>query len=389
VLSGQILVFTPRYRAPELDNPNAYTNNAADIFSFGCVVWEMLTGKVYKDYGKAASTFNDQVPDWLDELLMQCLVNDPLDRLLHSEEIIQFFDKHPKDTKKKTSKKPKTKKTEPKISFPKSQPEEEKETKETRTELGIGSTKVCEKDGMTMVYVPAGEFLIGSKESDSEAYSDEKPQRSVYLDAYWIDQTPVTNAMYVKFLSDWGNREEGDKEWLGTLFSEISETNDGWKIDKRFVDHPVVGVTWYGARAYSQWAGKRLPTEAEWEKAARGMDGRTYPWGEGIGINLANFYDSKEFSSTSPVGHFPNGISPYGALDMAGNVWEWVGDWFDSDYYKKSPDKNPQGPSSGESRVTRGGSWNNNERYTRSADRSRYSPDYTSGNLGFRCALSP
>ena len=207
------------------------------------------------------------------------------------------------------------------------------ETSEITTELtpiptlGIGSTMDSEKDGMTMIYVPAGEFLMGSKEGDADADDDEFPQHTVDLDAYWIDQTEVTNAMFAAFLNEKENQKEGGSNWLDSAskYARISKVNDTWKADIGYGVHPVVEVSWYGADSYCQWAGRRLPTEGEWEKAARGEKGNKYPWGESISCSQANYWGCTEFPSTFPVGYYGNaGASPYGALNMAGNVRELV-----------------------------------------------------------------
>jgi formylglycine-generating enzyme required for sulfatase activity len=222
------------------------------------------------------------------------------------------------------------------------------------------------EDAAEMVRVPAGEFWMGS----DDGIDREKPRHRVYLDAYAIDKYEMTNALYKRFMDATSRAAPlywNDAKWNGTT-------------------QPVVGVSWHDADAYCKWAGKRLPTEAEWEKAARGTDGRKYPWGDQWDASRANSDESK-LGKTVPVGSYPSGISPYGAHDMAGNVWEWVVDWFDENYYKKTPERNPPGPPSGERRVLRGGSWNGTAIGLRAALRSFNSPDRPSYLfIGFRCA---
>ncbi len=281
------------------------------------------------------------------------------------------------------------------------------------TTLDIGSTMISEKDGMEMVYVPAGEFLMGSP--DGEGDDDEHPQHTVYLDAFWIDKTEVTNAMFAKFVESEAYQTTAEKEGCGWVYQPDKDAWDcisgaDWRhprgpdSDLSGLDsHPVVQVSWFDAKAYCEWAGKRLPTEAEWEKTARGTDGRTYPWGNEWDVRTTsrlNFADKntnfdwsdKEsddgYQYTAPVGSYPVGASPYGALDMAGNVWEWVADWYDANYYANSPSRNPTGPESGDARVLRGGSWDNYVGFVRAANRLRRNPDLRLDNLGFRC-LAP
>jgi formylglycine-generating enzyme required for sulfatase activity len=265
--------------------------------------------------------------------------------------------------------------------------------------LGIGSAKISTIDGMELLYVPAGKFLMGSDKSvDPQAYDNELPQHTVYLDAFWIDQTLVTNAMFTLFIQAIGYRTDAEKAGWGYVYqngtwSQVNGANwqdpqgSGAGIQK-IENHPVVQVSWNDANAYCQWAGRRLPTEAEWEKAARGTDGRIYPWGnQAPDTTLANF--NMNVGDTTQVGSYPSGASPYGALDMAGNVWEWVSDWYSNTYYQSSPSSNPGGPSSGDYRVLRGGSWGNSGWYVRAADRFGGSPVDGNGYIGFRCAASP
>ena len=229
------------------------------------------------------------------------------------------------------------------------------------------------KDGSILIYIPPGEFIMGSLEGEGD--SDEHPQHRVYLDGYFIGKYEVTVAQFRKFCEETGYK---------------MPEQPSWNKDK----HPVVNVTWEDAVEYCKWAGLRLPTEAEWEKAARGTDGRKYPWGNHEpyynGRYYANYdpgnYSEDGYKYTAPVGSYPHGASPYGCMDMAGNVWEWCYDWYDEDYYRNSPYRNPKGPSSGTSRVCRGGSWNCSAKSVRCASRSRGSPSYGWGFLGFRPA---
>ena len=227
-----------------------------------------------------------------------------------------------------------------------------------------GAVRINPRDGAEMVYVPAGEFLMGSK--DGEAEPAERPQHKVYLDGSWMYKNDVTVAQYRSYCKATKRELPDAPEW-------------GWKDD-----HPMVNVTWDDAKAYCGWAGASLPTEAQWEKAARGTDGRKYPWGNGWDKTKANS-DQSGLEATTPVGSYPIGGSAYGCLDMAGNVFQWCADWYDENYYASSPARNPTGPVTGTYRVLRGGSWSFNSDFCRSAIRYFYSPAYWYDSIGFRC----
>jgi len=224
--------------------------------------------------------------------------------------------------------------------------------------------KVNPKDGAAMVLVPAGEFLMGSKEGQGK--DGERPQRQVTLDSYYIYKYEVTVAEYRKFCEETHRAMPPEPSWK-------------WQDT-----HPIVNVTWYDARAYAAWAGAALPTEAQFEKAARGTDGRTFVWGNSFTKSTCHTSDGK----TAPVGSYPTGVSPYGALDMAGNVWEWCDDWYDPDYYAIAPTDNPLGPATGTTRVLRGGSWGFNvAEFFQVTYRNRCLPGCRYGDHGFRCVL--
>jgi formylglycine-generating enzyme required for sulfatase activity len=253
------------------------------------------------------------------------------------------------------------------------------------------TTTVSKKDGSVMVQVPAGDFCMGSRDSDDRnADGDEKPMHVVHLDEFWIDKYEVTNEQFARFLNEKGNQEEDGGTWVNVEDedSNIIYENGQYSPRSGYEDHPVTYVSWYGAQSYCQWAGKRLPTEAEWEKAARGTDGKIWPWGNDWDEDKVNCKDAGP-GHTMAVGSYPDGASPYGCMDMAGNAWEWVADWYQGDYYQAAPDhNNPQGPNQGATRVVRGGSWALPQGLTRCASRSEFLPWVKRDDLGFRCASS-
>ena len=284
-----------------------------------------------------------------------------------------------------------------------------------------------------MALIPEGLFLMGSTEEDigklleldrnveAGRFDVEIPQREVYMSAYLIDKYPVTNAEYKKFIESGGYKQRdlwSDAGWDYIQQSKPLESNCVNSAMDGEDDCPVVNISWYEAEAFARYAGKRLPSEAEWEKAARGTDGRIYPWGNKFDKTRLNCAESK-IEKPTPVAKYPQGISSYGCFDMAGNVWEWTADRFDSQYYRSAPDRDPQGPAKAEDKpffgrpedvgvsiyelepaeagsstlsdckVLRGGSWNGGGViHIRCANRDYDEPDYRNDTIGFRCARS-
>jgi formylglycine-generating enzyme required for sulfatase activity len=230
-------------------------------------------------------------------------------------------------------------------------------------------------DDAPMVLVIEGAFWMGV--DGTIGLEDERPRHKVWLETYTMDLYEVTTTRYARFVSATGHAPP----WL---WDQVNLEIHG--------DRPVIGVDWADAEAYCRWAGKRLPTEAEWEKAARGADERRFPWGnQNPAADLANHALGARFSYSQalmPVGYYEKGKSPYGLYDMAGNVWEWVKDWYDGAYYERSPERNPTGPEEGQFKVLRGGSWSELPKYLLTYGRFKLPPNTRNSYTGFRCAKS-
>jgi eukaryotic-like serine/threonine-protein kinase len=259
----------------------------------------------------------------------------------------------------------------------------------------IGPTWISPVDGVTLVCVPAGEFLMGATDNDPQAQDNEKPQHRVYLDAFWIDRIEVTNANFAKCMADGACRPE--------IYEVSASTYIPYAVHPDYQDFPALLYEAEAAAAYCQWASRRLPLEAEWEKAARGTEVRAYPWGNDLDCTKANYAEchpvakgedtprcgSTPHCRTSRVDDYPAGATFYGALNMAGNVWEWVADWYAPDYYAHSPTRNPTGPQEGDFRVRRGGGSKSRTQELRVTTRASGTPQhYFDGQMGFRCAAS-
>ncbi len=307
-------------------------------------------------------------------------------------------------------------------------------------------TQTRPRDGMVMVYVPAGQFEMGMSDAqvdqalrackavnddcEQEGFKDEQPAHTVALDTFWIDQTEVTNMQFAAFLNEQGNQSEeinsqfaewlmghssyssiynqveGKVYWLEPgLYGLIGQVGGEFRPKSGYADYPVIEVSWYGAAAYCDWVGGRLPTEAEWEYAARGPDSLMYPWGNTFDGTRLNHRDASfvfkpfgrdtayddGYARWAPVGTYPDGASWCGALDMAGNVWEWVDDWYGDDYYAHSPTANPQGPATAgpyNLRVRRGGSWYDSAWAVAAYRRGEVPSSLRVHWVGFRCAVS-
>ncbi len=239
------------------------------------------------------------------------------------------------------------------------------------------------KDGAPMVLIPEGSFPMGVPQGDRDGGRDEYPRHDVFLSSFYIDKFELTNGRYLAFVKATGHRIPQNPKnptrnlWQGDTIGEV------------LVDRPVINVDWSDAEAYCKWAGKRLPTEAEWEKAAKGTADRRFPWGNVEPTNKHLNFNQQWIGEKTlmPVGSYEAGKSPFGVYDMGGNVWEWVNDWYDPKYYEKSPAKNPKGPESGTKRVLRGSGWENETPTVRIFTRVEGDPANRNESTGFRCAM--
>ena len=247
---------------------------------------------------------------------------------------------------------------------------------------GAAAQELVGQDGAPMVLIPAGPFIMGVPRSDRDGGRDAYPRHEIHVDAYYIDVYEVTHGRYRRFVQDTGHRipkhpQNGNRDlWpAGDMPQSIAE-------------RPVVNVDWYDADAYCRWAGKRLPTEAEWEKAARGTDERRFPWGdvEPTDKHLNYHQQWRGEKTLMPVGSYTAGKSPYGLYDMAGNVWEWVADWYGPRYYENSPPRNPKGPETGTHKVIRSSGWQVETPLVRLFTRVKSDPLDRNHSTGFRCA---
>lgn len=266
-----------------------------------------------------------------------------------------------------------------------------------------------------MVQVPAGFFWMGLSDEVRDSvvaaclkeraegedcaswFKASSPRHQVRLDAFWIDRHQVTNADFERFVQSTGHVTDGETQNKGAVRRQQDGTWNWFIVDGAVwrspqgpgstvePDHPVLQVSWNDAQAYCHWTGKQLPTEAQWEKAARGTDERLYAWGSNWD-DARHSNSDKRIGATTAVGQYPDGASPYGALDMTGNVWEWAQDWYAPDYYARSEERNPSGPQEGTTRLLRGGSWHHSHIISLAAFRIAQPPSSHSNLMGFRCA---
>jgi serine/threonine protein kinase len=388
---------TADYMAPEQRINAKSVDHRADIFSFGVMLYETFTGKLPLGNFPLPSQVNPELSKRLDGIILKALRQEPSERYQSIMELAEDLKEevHPSL-----------------LSRVKARLSLIQQTKSWRKFLSVriaGSALLFaiiltgaiwffktiggERPAVappspapptqptisvaTMVLVPAGDFIMGS---DSD-FTNERPKRKVFLDDFYIDTSEVTNADYKKFVDATGHPLPYVNAFWAEQFNWRNNTYPPGKAD-----HPVVLVSWFDAAAYAKWANKRLPTEAEWEKAARGTDGRIWPWGNTWDIDNCNIRESF-INSTQPVRLFISGQSPYGCRGMAGNAMEWVSDWYADNYYLHAPEKNPTGPTKGIYKTVRGGAWDTNiNLYARTSYRQYFQPKEKKNDLGFRCA---
>jgi serine/threonine-protein kinase len=357
---------TPNYMAPE-QKRGGEIDQRADIYAVGVMAFEMLTGELPKL--TPASKLNPKLNSKVDDILAKALASDPTQRY---GSILNFVeDLREALLRRQVSPIPQSRTLLEKGAVLEGETGMDGATVARLSTQGPAAEprpKPSPESIVDMIMVPAGHFWMGSRMEESKNES-EKPRHRVQLATYYIDKCPVTNQAYRRFVKETGYPEPPC--WADPQFNHPLQ--------------PVVGVSWHDAAAYAKWANKRLPSEAEWEKAARGAEGFIYPWGNQFVPGKANV----DFATnqTSQVGQFPGGSSSYGCLDLIGNVWEWCEDWFDEKYYASSPPQTPTGPKKGQKKVIRGGAWDTISFNCRNAFRFFADPAVKAHNIGFRCVV--
>lgn len=425
--SAGLAIGTPEYMAPEQWEGKT-VDGRADIYALGVILYEMITGRppfkadtvpavmvqVLRDPLPRPKQFVPDLPKEIEKIIIRMLARQPEERIssilpvLNPSEGLSFKLENHFRIKNKVAPHLTHKTTKilggvflcviiavliistliPNINTKNNQ------TDTSEKNLAI-KTRTSKKDGMPMVFIPAGEFLMGSP--DNSGRVDEQPQHQVFLDDYWIDQLEVTNNMFAHFVEETGYKtfaEIHGFSWFTDGKQLLSKNGINWFHPKSpsagisiLGDFPVVHVTKDDAAEYCAWAGKKLPTEAQWEKAARGIDGRVYPWGNTPpDETYANY--GNNLSNSSVAGQFVKGASPYGAYDMAGNVWEWTNDWYSATYYSQGDIRNPTGPQTGLGWVLKGGAWHNDPFSIRISMRKWDGTggiSFSENDIGFRC----
>jgi serine/threonine protein kinase len=403
---------TPEYMSPE-QATGQDVDSRSDIYSLGIVLYEMVTGRRpfvannqmavlnmhARDPLPSPKKFVPDLPNGLERTLLKVLEKQPADRYQTMEEFAAELKRLLTD---KPTLSPRSKLSRlalawigvialcllgvvglfsfggnlTKAFFTTSTPGRTPTPSRTSTQIFTPTvipfpTEITDAKGVTMRLVPAGTFTMGS----NDGMPDEKPVHNVYLDTYYMDTYEVTNALYKVCV---------DAAICDSPAYTSSYTRSNYYGNSEFDNYPVIYVRWDMAKTYCEWRGGQLPTEAQWEKAARGTDGRTYPWGQVIDSTRANY--NFDVGDTTAVGSYPKGISPYGLYDMAGNVFEWVSDLYSSTFYQTSSLENPLGSDTGTYRVLRSGSWGYSDMGIRTFNRSKGFPSSIEFNYGFRCA---
>jgi sulfatase modifying factor 1 len=394
---------TLRYMAPEQEEGRE--EERSDVYSVGVLLYEMLTDRVPRGRVKDPSALNPSIPEFLEDAILRALEPEVEDRWPSAAEMLAAVSSAKGGAAeagvplvaRQPSRLPLRAAVAGPVATPRPAREPSQSTPSRLASPAAGrtydlssaahpppegitfpeGTYVNEKDGSILVPIPAGEAIFGSPKG--RGFDEERPQFRASLPGYTLAAHPVTNAQWKRFVEATGHRPPGEVDlgkpvWTGRSFP----------ADKG--DHPVVWVSWEDAEAYCEWAGLRLPSELEWEKGARGTDGREYPWGNEWDSSRCRNGDNRGSETTCGIWEYPTGRSPYGLFHMSGNVWEWCADWYDGDAYRRYSRGDLTLPSSGSYRVLRGGSWVSNASYCRTAYRNRYGPTFRGYRYGFRVA---